>query len=141
LRIKHHALARSSSWRLAIAQLVLALSVPALLVVLNGLGNFTGAAASWIAVQIAFPLLAACGGMLGGYQFVNAANVFLPEGSQRGLGLIYAIDLLGGCAGALVLSTYLIPVFGFSKTAWLVAIVNMAAALSAMRANQIHKIG
>jgi predicted membrane-bound spermidine synthase len=40
---------------------------------------------------------------------------------------------LGGCAGALLLSTYLIPVFGFWKTAWLCAVINLAPALLAAR--------
>ena len=49
------------------------------------------------------------------------------------MGTLYAIDLLGGCAGALLLSSYLIPVFGFWKTAWLSAAVNLAPALLAAR--------
>jgi predicted membrane-bound spermidine synthase len=48
--------------------------------------------------------------------------------------MLYSIDLLGGCAGALALSGYLIPVFGFWKTAWLCAAVNLAPALLAARA-------
>ena len=48
-----------------------------------------------------------------------------------GLGVLYAIDLLGGCAGALVLSGFLIPVYGFWRTAWLVAGINVAAMLLA----------
>jgi predicted membrane-bound spermidine synthase len=43
--------------------------------------------------------------------------------------------LLGGCAGALLLSTYLIPVFGFWRTAWLAAAINLAPALLAVRAS------
>jgi predicted membrane-bound spermidine synthase len=52
---------------------------------------------------------------------------------------LYAVDLLGGCAGALLLSTYLIPVFGFWKTAWLSAAVNLAAALIAARVSMEAK--
>jgi predicted membrane-bound spermidine synthase len=48
--------------------------------------------------------------------------------------MLYAIDLLGGCLGALLLSGYLIPVFGFWKTAWLTAAVNLAPILLAARA-------
>jgi predicted membrane-bound spermidine synthase len=48
--------------------------------------------------------------------------------------MMYAIDLLGGCLGALVLSGYLIPVFGFWKTAGLCAAINLAPALLAARA-------
>jgi predicted membrane-bound spermidine synthase len=82
-----------------------------------------------------FPALAGLAGMLGGYQFVIAAQIFVPDGDGRtGLGALYAIDLLGGCAGALVLSSYLIPVFGFWKTAWLGAAINLAAVVLAARA-------
>jgi predicted membrane-bound spermidine synthase len=49
------------------------------------------------------------------------------------LGTLYAIDLLGGCLGALVVSSYLIPVFGFWKTAWLSAAINLVASLLATR--------
>jgi predicted membrane-bound spermidine synthase len=59
------------------------------------------------------------------------ARIFLAGGGRSRLGALYAIDLLGGCVGALVLSTYLIPVFGFWKTAWLAAAINFAVALMA----------
>ena len=73
--------------------------------------------------------------MLGGYQFPIAAEIYLHDrGGRSGLGALYAIDLLGGCVGALLLSTYLIPVFGFWKTAWLCAAINLAPALLAARA-------
>ena len=78
-----------------------------------------------------FPALAALAGMLGGFQFVTAAGIFLRgSGEGAGFGLLYAIDLLGGCVGALALSTFLIPVFGFWRTAWLAAAINAAAAAS-----------
>jgi predicted membrane-bound spermidine synthase len=79
--------------------------------------------------------------MLAGYQFVVAAQIFLTDGDNRpALGTLYGLDLLGGCAGALVLSTYLIPVFGFWKTAWLGAAINIAAALLAWRSCAGQKI-
>jgi predicted membrane-bound spermidine synthase len=62
------------------------------------------------------------------------ATQLYNSGGQRSLGMLYSIDLLGGCAGALALSGYLIPVFGFWKTAWLCAAVNLAPALLAARA-------
>jgi spermidine synthase len=117
------------------AQLLLAASVPALLFSVSLLAEASGAATTWVAAQLVFPALAAISGMLGGYQFVIAAQIFLPDAGKRtGLGALYAIDLLGGCAGALVLSSYLIPVFGFWKTAWLATAINLAAALLAARA-------
>jgi hypothetical protein len=62
-----------------------------------------------------------------------------PQLNSSGLGTLYALDLLGGCAGALLLSTYLIPVFGFWKTAWLCAAINLAPALLAVRVGMEEK--
>ena len=124
---------------MAVTQLLLAASGPALLLVVCLLGNLTGTAPTWAAAQLVFPALAALTGMLGGYQFVVAARTFLVGGGRSRLGALYAIDLLGGCAGALVLSTYLIPVFGFWKTAWLCAAINLSAVLPAARAGEVTK--
>jgi spermidine synthase len=128
--------AASTRGRLIAVQLLLGLAVPMLLLAIALQGRFFSGAAAWIAAQIAFPALATICGLLGGYQFVIAGGVFLRERSGRtGLGALYAIDLLGGCVAALVLTTFLIPVFGFWRTAWLAAAVNMAAVLVATRAS------
>jgi len=121
---------------LAATQIVLALAVPALLFVIAMTETLSGTAMSWIAAQLVFPALAVLSGMLGGYQFSVATGIFLRHRKGRaGLGTLYAIDLLGGCAGALVLSTYLIPAFGFWKTAWLCALIGAGAAMLAVRAS------
>lgn len=123
-----HRAAESTTRHLAGVQLLLALAAPMLLLAITFAGHFSSGAGTWIAAQIAFPALATVSGMLGGYQFAIAAGVFLErETGRSGLGMLYAIDLLGGCAGALALTTFLIPVFGFWRTAWLVAMVNGAA--------------
>jgi spermidine synthase len=124
------------SWTLAVAQLLLALAGPALLFAVSSIEGFSSRAATWLAAQIVFPALAALAGILGGFQFVTAAGIFLRGRSQdAGFGLLYAIDLLGGCVGALALSTFLIPVFGFWRTAWLTAAINIAAMLLAARSS------
>ncbi len=46
----------------------------------------------------------------------------------RSLGVLYALDLAGACAGALALSLLLIPVYGFLRTAALMAAVNLGPA-------------
>ncbi|MGA2572280.1 MAG: hypothetical protein ABSF23_17370, partial [Terracidiphilus sp.] len=123
----------SRRWALAGPQLLLALSAPALLLILSLLSHAASAVAAWFAAQIVFPLLAASAGLLGGYQFVVASGIFLRDRAARsGLGPLYAIDLLGGCVGALALSTFLIPVFGFWRTAGLAEAINAAALLMAL---------
>jgi spermidine synthase len=119
---------------LATTQFLLALSAPALMLVVCLLAKISGVATTWLAAQLVFPALAALSGLLGGYQFPIATQIFLYDRNSRSsLGALYAIDLLGGCAGALVVSSYLIPVFGFWKTAWLSAAINLIAALLAVR--------
>ncbi len=119
---------------MATTQILLALSGPALIFVVSLLSKISGMATTWLAAQLVFPALAVLCGMLGGYQFPIATEIYLHNNSGRSrLGTLYAIDLLGGCAGALLLSGYLIPVFGFWKTAWLSAAVNLAPTLLAAR--------
>jgi spermidine synthase len=119
---------------MALTQFLLAISGPALIFVVAMLTKISGVATTWLAAQIVFPALAALSGILGGYQFPIATQIYLQDGNSRPkLGTLYAIDLLGGCVGALVVSSYLIPVFGFWKTAWLSAAINLVAALLAAR--------
>ena len=126
---------------IATTQFLLVLSAPVLIFVASLLSKISGMATTWLAAQFVFPVLAALCGMLGGYQFPLASQIYLHDGNGRSrLGTLYAIDLLGGCVGALVLSSYLIPVFGFWKTAWLSAAVNLAPALLAARASQQAKL-
>ena len=49
------------------------------------------------------------------------------------MGILYGVDLAGACLGTLVLSAFLLPLFGFLKAAAFVAIVNLVAALLAVR--------
>jgi spermidine synthase len=83
--------------------------------------------------QMLFPVLALCCGMLGGYEFLVASRVFFSSSRGRSPGTLYALDLAGSCLGALLFSVYLIPVFGFFKTAVLAAMVSLAAAVLALR--------
>jgi spermidine synthase len=136
LGIRRIRLSKAAPMRaMAATQFLLTLSAPALIFALSLLAKFSGVAATGVAAQLIFPALASLAGMLGGYQFPIAAEIYLElRGGRSRLGALYAMDLLGGCAGALLLSTYLIPVFGFWRTAWLCAAINLAPALLAARA-------
>ena len=78
--------------------------------------------------QIAFPTLAVVCGLLGGYQFPIASRIFFAESKNEihSPGTLYALDLAGSCLGALMISSYLIPVFGFLQTSELMGVVNLA---------------
>jgi spermidine synthase len=117
---------------LAMVQTLLALSGPALIFLAALISRISNTSAMWLSAQFLFPVLAVLCGTLGGLQFPIATEIYLRNRtSHAGLGTLYAIDLLGGCAGALLFSTYLIPVFGFWKTAWLNAAIGLAPALLA----------
>ena len=70
------------------------------------------------------------------YQFPLASSLFFAgrKDAPQNTGTLYAVDLLGACVGAIVLSAYLVPVFGFLKTATLILVLNLATALLAFTA-------
>jgi spermidine synthase len=119
-------LARRSAWN----QFLLAICAPLLLVVMMQLTKSSGANTSASIAGILFPVMAALAGIPGGYQFpLAAASYFRGKEMQAGYGALYAVDLIGGCVGALALAGILIPVFGLWDVAWLTALVNAAPAL------------
>jgi spermidine synthase len=113
----------------ALNQLMLAASAPLLLFLMMQLArDFLGNAALAV-TQFVFPVFAGVCAIPGGYQFSLSAMGYLQGGEQlTRSGLLYAVDLIGGCAGALLLAGILIPVFGFWNVAWLTVLVNAAPA-------------
>lgn len=83
--------------------------------------------------HIIFPVLAVVCGLLGGYQFPVASRVFFANAGEKpaNLGALYALDLAGACIGAVVLTAYLVPIFGFLRTTSLMAVGNLAPAILA----------
>jgi len=82
--------------------------------------------------EVFFPAVALMCGMLGGYQFPLASSLFFAgqkDAPQKNTGSLYAVDLLGACIGAAILSAYLVPVFGFLKAGMLILVLNLATAL------------
>lgn len=101
-----------------------------LFVLLSGLRNPMGLT---MVSQVLFPVLALLSGLLGGYQFPLASEVFFAgaKSAPAGLGTLYAMDLVGACLGALAVSALLLPVFGFLRSAVLIAAVNLVPGLLA----------
>ena len=113
-------------------QLLLAGSAPILLFLVGLLSHYAGTRTTLWTAQFVFPVLALLCGIPGGYQFPLATEIcFRGNRARTATGRLYALDLLGGSVGALVLSGYLIPVFGFWKSAWLSAVVSLPPALLA----------
>jgi spermidine synthase len=111
-------------------QLLAAISPLLLYVLLACFALIRNAPALFLVSQIVFPILAVLCGALGGYQFPVASRVFFTNSEQgeRSTGTLYALDLVGACIGTVILSAYLVPVFGFFRTALLIALVNLAPA-------------
>jgi spermidine synthase len=104
---------------------------PALYALIARLSGVSDPAVVFATGNVLFPLLAALSGAVGGYQFPLATRVYFgaPGDSRAGPGAVYAIDLVGACVGAAAIGAYLIPVFGFLRTALVLASVNVAPAL------------
>lgn len=96
------------------------------------LGRVASPAGLWAAAHGGIPLLAAGVGWLGGFQFPVASRLYF-RGPQTGFGRLYAADLVGACLGAMAVSTYLLPVFGFWRTASLLGVANLITAAAAAR--------
>ncbi len=130
--------------RLALLQLLAALAPLLLYAVFVLLEGVRSQAALLTTSQLLFPLLALIAGLMGGYQFPLASRIyFAPSNNSNGdPGTLYALDLLGACLGAVALSAYLLPVYGFLRTALLMAVVNLATAglatLSAFEARRLR---
>jgi spermidine synthase len=90
-----------------------------------------------IASRLPFSALALGCGFLGGFQFAVASSVYFARSSRKRSGTLYALDLVGACAGGLLASAWLVPVFGLLKTAALMAAVNLApTALAAAKGRE-----
>ena len=137
---------------LAGLQILLAASPLLLYGLLVQLGRVSSVGGQRAASEVLFPALALVAGLLGGFQFLLASRAYFSNGpvparpapgdaqsagspgTARPLvptpspGALYALDLAGACAGALALSVLLIPVYGFLRTAALMAAVNLLPA-------------
>jgi spermidine synthase len=109
-------------------------AAPLLLMIVCTAAHRSASPIALIASRIAFPALALLSGALGGFAFAAASRVYYcdaPGQSQPGIGTLYALDLAGSSAGALLFSLWLAPVYGFFRAALVPALTSLAAALSA----------
>jgi spermidine synthase len=87
--------------------------------------------------EAVFVAMAALAGAMGGLQFAAASRTLASvEGPSPGesthSGTLYALDLGGACVGALIITAYLLPVFGFARAAAVMAVVAAGPAVLAM---------
>ncbi|HEX6880216.1 MAG TPA: fused MFS/spermidine synthase [Terriglobales bacterium] len=98
-----------------------------LLVITPLLIGALGRSSAAVFVHVGFVTLAVCTGLVGGYQFPLGLKLFATGSAAPGT--LYALDLLGASAGALIISAYLVPIFGFMRTAELTALANLCPIL------------
>jgi spermidine synthase len=123
--------------RLALLQILAAVAPLLLYALFVLLASVRSLTALLTTSPMVFPVLALIAGLLGGYQFPLASRIYFAgsDNSKRNPGILYGLDLLGACLGAVALSAYLLPVYGFRRTAILMAVVNLGpAALAALAA-------
>ncbi|MFP5276026.1 MAG: hypothetical protein ACLGPM_02835 [Acidobacteriota bacterium] len=119
---------------LATTQLVLAAAAPLLLGLASLLAHCLQTSGALLHVQALFPVMALLAGVPGGYLFPVASALWL-RGGAKSLTTLYALDLAGGCVAALLLTGFLIPLFGLWNAAWLSAATCIPAAVLALRAS------
>lgn len=126
---------RTALMQLASLQVLAALSPLLLYLFLNSLAGVRSLSVLALVSQIVFPVVAWLGGVLGGYEFALATEVYFADAQapQSSMGMLYGIDLIGACLGTLVLSAFLLPLFGFLKAAAFIAVLNLVPALLAVR--------
>ncbi len=81
------------------------------------------------APALVFPLLALLAGLFTGMAFPLAV-VLVPGNVGRVAGMLYGVDLVGGCLGALLGATLFIPVLGIPQTCAAIALVGLAGLLA-----------
>ncbi len=50
---------------------------------------------------------------------------------KASMGILYGVDLIGACLGAVLLSAFLLPLFGFFRAAVFIGVANLAPAVLA----------
>jgi spermidine synthase len=137
LRTAGSASASTSSTRmmlLAVLQLCATFAPLLLYAVLASLAEIRSVSLLTVISQILFPAMAFLSGLLGGYEFAIATEIFFAgrESSPGSMGVLYGLDLMGACLGALLVSAFLVPLFGFWKTAQIISIANTVGAVLAV---------
>ncbi len=96
------------------------------------LGAFTllkGGRAYFLGANLIFPILPVIAGFIGGFQFPLATKIYLKHKTRVGrvAGLTYGVDLIGSCAGAFLVSAFLVPIIGIPNTCFAVVLLSIIA--------------
>ena len=80
-------------------------------------------------LESGFVTLPVIAGFIGGFQFPLANKICLASDANvsKTTGLLYGIDLLGSCVGALIIGVLLVPVIGITQVCFFIAFTNFLA--------------
>jgi len=83
----------------------------------------------FLPAEVFFSILNCAAGFLVGLEFPLANKIYLGTNERVGqvAGSLYAADLLGGCAGAVLTGVFLVPVLGVPQTCFVIAMLNVAS--------------
>lgn len=104
-------------------------------IILAVTGILSGRISGWAGSNIVFSALPVISGFIGGFVFTVAGAIAEESGRECGSsgGLLYGLDLIGSCIGALVTGTILVPILGIPGTCYSVAALNAAALAASLR--------
>ena len=96
------------------------------LILLGAFWIFKGGRAYFLGANIVFPILPIIAGFIGGFQFPLATKIYLKHKTRVGrvAGLTYGMDLIGACAGAFLVSAFLVPIIGIPNTCLAVVLLS-----------------
>ena len=99
------------------------------LILLGVFYAFKGGGAYFVGTNVIFPIMPVIAGVIGGFQFPLATKIYLKYKTRVGqvAGLTYGIDLAGSCAGAFLVSTFLVPIIGIPNTCFAIVLLGLIA--------------
>ena len=99
------------------------------LILLSAFWALKGGRAYFLGANVIFPLLPVIAGFIGGLQFPLATKIYLKHKTRVGrvAGLTYGMDLIGACAGAFLVSAFLVPIIGIPNTCFAVVLMSVIA--------------
>ena len=64
--------------------------------------------------------------VIGGFQFPLATKIYLKYNTRVGrvAGITYGVDLAGSCAGAFLVSAFLVPIIGIPNTCYAITAIS-----------------
>lgn len=94
-----------------------------------------------VAIELVFLLLAAAIGAFVGFEYPVANKLYLERrgGDSRQAGVMYGVDLVGSCLGALLAGVWMLPVLGITGT--MIVLIALNAMMAVAASTPTHSVG